>query len=75
MSAVLKATSIFGGLAVTGAAANFAYKSPEQSFSQPALAAAEHSADVISAGVRPKLPSNYFQISVGDYKWSNARSV
>lgn len=56
MSAVVKGASVLGGLAVTGAAANYAYKSPEQSFSESALSAAGHSADKVTESTpAPKL--------------------
>ncbi|KAK0267747.1 hypothetical protein LTR35_016037 [Friedmanniomyces endolithicus] len=73
MSAALKATSILGGLAVF-ATATLCSTRQTSDFSSSALAAAEHSATEISAVVKPKLPSNLFQFTRGDFKIGNVRA-
>ncbi|KAI7091424.1 hypothetical protein KC356_g673 [Hortaea werneckii] len=74
MSAALKATTALSGLAVVGYAAKHALATPDQQFSANSLNAAGHSADSVSAQApAPKMPSNFIQISFGDWKWNNAR--
>ncbi|KAI7190866.1 hypothetical protein D0869_00270 [Hortaea werneckii] len=74
MSAALKATTALSGLAVVGYAAKHALATPDQHFAQNSLTAAGHGAESVGAQApAPKMPSNFIQISFGDWKWNNAR--
>ncbi|TKA70176.1 hypothetical protein B0A55_05816 [Friedmanniomyces simplex] len=73
MTAALKATTVLGGLAVFATAAAYSTRQTSD-FSKNALAAAEHSATEVSAVVKPKLPSNLFQFTMGDFKIGNVRA-
>ncbi|KAF2765403.1 acid protease [Teratosphaeria nubilosa] len=72
MSGIMRAFGVVGALGLTGSAAMYATRD-KSDFSKSALAAAEHGAEELTEAVRPKLPKNFIQISVGDFKWSNAR--
>ncbi|KAH9842094.1 putative peptidase A1 family protein [Teratosphaeria destructans] len=72
MSGIMRALGVVGALGLTGSAAMYATRD-KSDFSKSALAAAEHGAEELTEAVRPKLPKNFIQISVGDFKWSNAR--
>ncbi|KAK5114096.1 hypothetical protein LTR62_002665 [Meristemomyces frigidus] len=75
MSAFLKATGVLASLAFAGSAATWSMKQTGSDFSSNALAAAEHGAMDMTSAVKPKLPSNFFQYTVGSYKISNARGI
>ncbi|EMC99225.1 hypothetical protein BAUCODRAFT_146195 [Baudoinia panamericana UAMH 10762] len=72
MSAALRLAPVFGALALVGAGASYSFRQPGD-FTKNALAAAEFGApDVSAAAVKAKLPSNFFQFTLGNFKISNA---
>ncbi|KAK4557031.1 hypothetical protein LTR86_006012 [Recurvomyces mirabilis] len=75
MSAFLKASGLLATLGAAGYATSWSMKHSASDFSANALAAAEHGATELTAAVKPKLPTNFFQYTVGSYKISNARGV
>ncbi|KAK3069426.1 hypothetical protein LTR53_012231 [Teratosphaeriaceae sp. CCFEE 6253] len=72
MSAALRVTTVLGGLAVFATAATYSTRQTSD-FSKTALAAAEHGASEVSATIKPKLPSTFFEFTRGDFKIGNAR--